>query len=71
MKHMVKSKLARLTLRLPFFNKEGGQKVVLKNQRGEIPDSEQQQHNLLQITSGNTIGILFHFEKKPIFRKSF
>lgn len=29
-KHTVKNKLARLTLRLPFFNKEGGQKVVLK-----------------------------------------
>lgn len=41
MKHTMKNKLARLILRLPFFNKEGGQKVVLKNQRVEIPDSEQ------------------------------
>ena len=69
----MRNRATELILWLPFFKQGDGQKVVLKDQREEIPDSKQALQNLQQTktSSGNAISILLHFEEKLICRESF
>lgn len=74
MEHTMKNKLTRWILLLPLFNKEGGQKAVLKKKNPKSGNTWQwtiTSTHPLKITSGNAIENLFHCEKKPVFRKSF